>query len=230
MAEEVENASTVVPRAMVWSFTLNIPFTFGMVISYLFCMPSVEDALSDPTGFPFIYVFRQATGTSGGTLGMTVVILLLLIMITISSLASTSRQTFAFARDNGLPFSRWLGHVSSHPSKAPLLHELLLNNPLAGPREMASPRELNHLHHDLHHGHLSHQYRQHSSFQRHALPFHGRANGYIPDLHRLRHDPPALVQCNPPTRISMDPWALGSTHQPLRPGIRFLVLLLVLLA
>ncbi|KAK3680945.1 hypothetical protein LTR37_021018 [Vermiconidia calcicola] len=111
MAEEVEDAGSVVPRAMVWSFFLNIPFTLGMVISYLFCITSLEDALSDPTYYPFIYVFRQATGSKGGTTGMTIVILLLIIMITISAMASTSRQTFAFARDNGLPFSSWLGSV-----------------------------------------------------------------------------------------------------------------------
>jgi choline transport protein len=114
MAEEVKDASTIVPRAMVWSFVLNIPFTFGMVISYLYCMPSVADAVSDPTGFPFVYVFRNATGSVGGTTGMTVVILFLITMITISAFASTSRQTFAFARDNGLPFSSWLGRVSDH--------------------------------------------------------------------------------------------------------------------
>lgn len=112
MAKEVEEAGSIVPRSMVWSFALNIPFTFCMVISYLFCILSLDDALNDPTGYPFIYVFRQATGSARGTTGMVVVILLLLIMITISSMASTSRQTFAFARDNGLPFSSWLGSVS----------------------------------------------------------------------------------------------------------------------
>jgi choline transport protein len=113
MAEEVEEAGRIVPRSMIWSFVLNIPFTFCMVISYLYCIMSLDDALSDPTGYPFIYVFRQATGSNSGTTGMTVVILLLLIMITISSMASTSRQTFAFARDHGLPFSTWLGNVNT---------------------------------------------------------------------------------------------------------------------
>jgi len=106
MAEDVEDASIVVSRSMIWSFILNIPFTFGAVIFYLFCMPSVTDALADPTGFPFIYVFQQAIGSVRGTTGMTVVILLLITMITISAVASTSRQTFALARDNALPF--WL--------------------------------------------------------------------------------------------------------------------------
>lgn len=113
MAEEVEDAGVVVPRSMIWSFLVNIPPTFGLVIAYLFCMPSVSDAVTDASGWPFIYVFNQATGNStGGTTGMTVIIFLLLVMITISAMASTSRQTFAFARDKGLPFSTWLGAVS----------------------------------------------------------------------------------------------------------------------
>jgi choline transport protein len=104
---------------MVWSFLLNVPFTFGLLLTYLFCMPSVSDAVSTPTGFPFIYVFQTATNSTTGATIMVVVILILLIMITISSMASTSRQTFAFARDNGLPFSRWLGTVSRHPFNIP---------------------------------------------------------------------------------------------------------------
>lgn len=105
-----------------------MPPTFGLLITYLYCMPSVKEAVFDASGFPFIYVFRQATGSVGGTTGMTILILLLLSMITISAAASTSRQvsrtsyktmfvdhsqTFAFARDRGLPFSDWLGRV--HP-------------------------------------------------------------------------------------------------------------------
>ncbi|PNY28121.1 amino-acid permease [Tolypocladium capitatum] len=114
MAEEIKNASIVVPRSMVWSFVFNVPFTFGILLTYLFCIGNITDALATPTGFPFIYVFQNATGSVAGATGLTVVVLVLLIMVTISALASTSRQTFAFARDNGLPFSSWLGAV--HPT------------------------------------------------------------------------------------------------------------------
>lgn len=55
-------------------------------------MPDLVAATTDPSGFPFIYVFREATGSIGGTTGLTIVILLLLAMITASSAASTSRQ------------------------------------------------------------------------------------------------------------------------------------------
>ena len=189
MAEEVKDAGTIVPRSMLWSFVLNVPFTFGMVISYLYCMPSVEDAVSDPTGFPFVYVFRNATGSVGGTTGMTVVILFLITMITISAFASTSRQTFAFARDNGLPFSSWLGQVcwsyfiSSRGGR-------WLTESLVGTREMAGPGELSHLHRYFYLDYLTHQHWKHGGLQCHAVPLHSRSDGHICHLYWLCHTPP----------------------------------------
>ncbi|KAF2096693.1 putative amino acid transporter [Rhizodiscina lignyota] len=113
MAEEVSEASITVPRAMIWSYLLNVPFTFGLLLTYLFCIGNVSDAVSSPTGFPFIYVFQNATNSVSSTTGMTVVILILLVIITISAMASTARQSFAFARDHGLPFSTWLSKVDT---------------------------------------------------------------------------------------------------------------------
>ncbi|GAB1193933.1 hypothetical protein APSETT444_003170 [Aspergillus pseudonomiae] len=113
MAEEIENAGVTVPQSMILSFFLNMPFAIGSVLTYLFIMPNVQEALDSPTGLPFIHVFSEATKNATGASILVVVILLLFFMITISCIASASRQTFAFARDNGLPFSAWLGAVSS---------------------------------------------------------------------------------------------------------------------
>lgn len=82
------------------------------LITYLFSVSSVDDAINDPSGYPFIYVFQSALPNSGVT-ALTILILLIVIAANISWNASTARQTFAFARDNGLPFSRWIGHVST---------------------------------------------------------------------------------------------------------------------
>ncbi|GAB1201494.1 hypothetical protein APSETT445_000068 [Aspergillus pseudonomiae] len=114
MAEEIENAGVTVPQSMILSFFLNMPFAIGSVLTYLFIMPNVQEALDSPTGLPFIHVFSEATKNATGASILVVVILLLFFMITISCIASASRQTFAFARDNGLPFSAWLGAV--HPT------------------------------------------------------------------------------------------------------------------
>ena len=45
MSEEIEDAGIIVPRAMVWSFLLNVPFTFGLLLTYLFSIGNVEEAL-----------------------------------------------------------------------------------------------------------------------------------------------------------------------------------------
>jgi amino acid transporter len=93
----------------------SIPSHSLTVTSYAFCIGDISAALSSRTGFPFIYVLQNATKSVVGTIGFVIVVLVLLVMITISALASSSRQLFAFARDDGLPFSKWLGAVSTSP-------------------------------------------------------------------------------------------------------------------
>ncbi|KAE8352704.1 amino acid permease-domain-containing protein [Aspergillus coremiiformis] len=111
MSEEVRDAGRYVPMAIVWGFFTNGLMALILVITYLFAMPSLEDALDDPTGFPFIYVFKNAVGTSGVN-GLTAIILIPVIFSNILFNASAARQTYAFARDKGLPFARWIGKVN----------------------------------------------------------------------------------------------------------------------
>lgn len=86
--------------------------TIILIITYLFAVDNVDNALNDPSGYPFIYVFSQAMPNSGVT-ALTIIILLIVIAANISWNASTARQTFAFARDNGLPFFKWMSHIST---------------------------------------------------------------------------------------------------------------------
>lgn len=113
MAEEVKDAGRNVPIAIVWSYVGNGLIALVFLVTFLFAMPSVEEALDDASGFPFIYVFQKTVST-GGVNAMTIMVLILVIASNVSFNASTSRQTFAFARDNGLPFARWISHV--HPT------------------------------------------------------------------------------------------------------------------
>lgn len=83
------------------------------LISFLFAITDLEAALDDPTGYPFLTVFANAVST-GGVNGLTAIVTILIFAGTVSFNLSTSRQTWAFARDKGLPFSKWIAHV--HPS------------------------------------------------------------------------------------------------------------------
>jgi amino acid transporter len=112
MAEEVRDAGRYVPMSIVWSYVGNGVMAIIFLITYLFAIDDVDDALADPSGFPFIHVFSTAVNTAGVN-GLTSMVLIIVVFANISFNASTARQTFAFARDNGLPFSKWIGHV--HP-------------------------------------------------------------------------------------------------------------------
>lgn len=112
MSEEVKDAARNVPIAMAWGYFSNGLMAIVMIVTYLFATPSVEDSLDNATGFPFLYVFQKATSIAGAN-GLTAIILLPVIFSNILFNASTSRQTFAFARDQGLPFAKWIGKVDA---------------------------------------------------------------------------------------------------------------------
>ena len=111
MSEEIKDAGLNVPNAMVWSYFLNGILAMIVLVAYLFGLTNVDDALADPTYFPFIWVFRQAVNDRGVT-ALTAIVFILVVIANIDYSASTARQTFAFARDKGFPFHSWIGHVN----------------------------------------------------------------------------------------------------------------------
>jgi amino acid transporter len=123
MSEEIRDAGRYVPISMWWSYFGNGILAIILLVTYLFAIPSVDDAINDPSGYPFIYVFNNALPTSGVN-ALTILILLLVIAANISFNASTARQTFAFARDHGLPFSKWIARV--HPVKKIPVNAIIL--------------------------------------------------------------------------------------------------------
>ena len=112
MAEETRNASSVIPRAMVWSYLINGLMVFIMLITYCFCLTDLAEAFKSPTGYPFIEVFAHATGSPQGGAALTCVLIVLIVFSVTNYMASCSRQVFAFGRDKGFPFYMWMSKVS----------------------------------------------------------------------------------------------------------------------
>ncbi|UDD57211.1 hypothetical protein AFCA_004721 [Aspergillus flavus] len=111
MSEEIQDASRVLPQGMIWTLILNGATGFVMVVTYAFCVGNIDEVLESQTGFPFIQVFLNSTGSVKAATGMTVVIMVMQFCAAISNVATTSRQVYAFARDQGLPFSGILCQV-----------------------------------------------------------------------------------------------------------------------
>ncbi|KAH7113914.1 putative choline transport protein [Dendryphion nanum] len=110
MAEEIHNASLVVPQSMVTSVVINGVFGFAALMAILFSITDLDSALASPTGYPFMAVFQSAGGVRGGTV-MTCTIVCLGTFGSWALLATASRQVWAFSRDNGMPGSRFLSRI-----------------------------------------------------------------------------------------------------------------------
>lgn len=103
MSEEIKNASTAVPASIMLSVLINGLLGFGMLIAMLFCFGDIEAALKSQTGYPFMAIFLQATGSVAGTAIMGSIITTMGISTSVGMLATTSRQFWSFARDRGIP-------------------------------------------------------------------------------------------------------------------------------
>ncbi|EON66108.1 hypothetical protein W97_05351 [Coniosporium apollinis CBS 100218] len=111
LAEEVEDAARNVPRSMVWAFLLNGCMGFVMLITYCFCIGSLDSALEADE--PFVNTFLNV-GSPGGATGLTLILFVLLICGNNTCTTTESRQLWAFSRDHGLPGSAWLSKI--HPT------------------------------------------------------------------------------------------------------------------
>jgi choline transport protein len=113
MSEEVHNPAVVVPRILIQTIVINGTLAFGFILVMLFCIGDIETILNTPTGFPIIAMFYQATGSVKATTAMQSAITLIGFVSNIAVVASVSRLTWAFARDGGLPYSKFFAKVDS---------------------------------------------------------------------------------------------------------------------
>ena len=111
MSEEIQNANINVPRSIFVSMILNGVLGLAILLATLFGIGDIDAALDTPTGYPFIEIFTQASGSNAGGTGMTAVITIMVFAATIGFTATSSRMIWAFARDRGLPFSPFLSKV-----------------------------------------------------------------------------------------------------------------------
>ncbi|RMZ86823.1 hypothetical protein DV736_g5952, partial [Chaetothyriales sp. CBS 134916] len=111
MSEEIKDASITLPRAIMTSAFFNGTLGWVMTITFAFCLGDLLSIVESPTGYPVIQVFYNSTNSHAGASILTALIIINITSACISTVATVSRQTWAFARDNGLPFSRLITYV-----------------------------------------------------------------------------------------------------------------------
>ncbi|CAG8950004.1 hypothetical protein HYFRA_00004337 [Hymenoscyphus fraxineus] len=118
IAEEASNAAKAVPFAMVSSLVVATVTGWAVIITIAFCMGSdVVSLVESSYGQPMAQIAFNSLGKNGS--------IALLVFLWFSSICNcsilmvaASRETFAFARDHGLPFSGFLRVLSSNKTPA----------------------------------------------------------------------------------------------------------------
>jgi amino acid transporter len=109
-SEETVRAAHNVPRGILRSVLVSGLFGWVMVSCFVLAAPDVEQAAKQGANvFPWL-MEQVADGPFGGVLWVGIV--LANYLCGLACVTSTSRMTYAFARDGGLPFSAQLGRVS----------------------------------------------------------------------------------------------------------------------
>ena len=116
MSDEVIDAPRKVPWSMVSGVAVNGLTALLFMITVLFTLGDLELAESTPTGYPIIQVFYSATKSKGAATALMSLTLFIGVISLFNGLASTTRLTWVFAKDHGLPFSNFLSYVGSSTS------------------------------------------------------------------------------------------------------------------
>ncbi|KAF2860049.1 amino acid transporter [Piedraia hortae CBS 480.64] len=125
MAEEMKDASVELPRAMMFSIIGNGILGCAMLVTFLFAITDVEkQIINAENNVPVLFIIYSATNSKAGTCILGTVLLILGFFCAVTTVASSSRQIWAFSRDHGLPFASVIRQV--HPKWEIPLNALLI--------------------------------------------------------------------------------------------------------
>ncbi|HTI72116.1 MAG TPA: amino acid permease [Candidatus Limnocylindria bacterium] len=109
-AEETHNAAWNVPRGIIRSVWVSSVFGWIMICAILLAIPDLREGVEQGANVvPWVMRKVLPPWVANGLLGC---IIWVQYLCGLAALTSSSRMTFAFARDGGLPGSRWLSHVN----------------------------------------------------------------------------------------------------------------------
>jgi len=120
MAEEVYHANVTIPRAICMGMIFDGIVGFAIMVTVLYCLGDASSVRETPTKLPFIQIFYNRVKSVRGATAMSVVVLFLTWGCAAGIMATASRMTWSFARDNGMPFASYLKRVSER-KKIPIV-------------------------------------------------------------------------------------------------------------
>lgn len=107
-----DRPSQNIPKAVLTQFIVGFVTAFIYLIVILYGISSLDDVLDSSLAMPLIEIYRQATGSAGGALGLSILIFLPACCATVGACITASRILWTLARENATPFSKTLHHIN----------------------------------------------------------------------------------------------------------------------
>ena len=112
LAEEVHRPEKMVPIAILGTVAIGFVTSWFFSIGLFFSMDSLADLQTTPTLVPILALFNQALKSTAGAIVLEALVIATGIWCLVASHTWQSRLCWSFARDGGLPFSKFLSHVN----------------------------------------------------------------------------------------------------------------------
>ncbi|KAG9855452.1 putative GABA permease, partial [Aureobasidium melanogenum] len=108
---KIRDARKEAPRAIVLSVSIGAITGFIFLVVASFCISTIDGVADSATGSPIVQIFYDSTGSVAGSTCLTVLLIIINIGCSNALTAEGGRAVYAFARDQGLPFSKLLSSV-----------------------------------------------------------------------------------------------------------------------
>ncbi|KAG6045845.1 hypothetical protein E4U39_001921 [Claviceps sp. Clav50 group G5] len=113
MIEEIPDPQRQGPKIMLYCIAIGMVTGFIFLSSLLFCVNNMDDVITAKWG-PILQILMEATESRVGSICLLMFPLLGVTMTIIAVMCTSTRMSYAFARDRGLPFGSFLARV--HPT------------------------------------------------------------------------------------------------------------------
>ncbi|KAL9040755.1 MAG: hypothetical protein Q9180_001721 [Flavoplaca navasiana] len=115
LCEELPRPSRNIPKAILFQNLIGFTTTLLFLITIFYALDDLDAVVGTSDTFPLTEIYRQATGSAGGALGLIIVIFISSFVCTIAGYITCGRTLWAISRDDAVPFSKMLGRI--HPTK-----------------------------------------------------------------------------------------------------------------
>jgi choline transport protein len=125
MIEEIPNASVEGPKIMIYCVLIGTGTGFIFLMTLLFVSGGVTKDIIESTSGPLLFILENATKSRAGATCLLMFPLGCILFAEIAIMTTSSRMTYAFARDGGVPWSKFFAKV--HPRLGQPLNALMLS-------------------------------------------------------------------------------------------------------